>query len=328
MIETTRLGTQGLTVSQLALGCMGMSEFYVGSTRRESQATIEAAVSHGVTMFDTADMYGPFTNEELVGHCLKPHRADVIIATKCGYVRHADGTRLGLNGRPEYVLKACDDSLRRLGTQYIDLYYLHRVDRSVAIEDTVGAMAQLVRAGKVRFIGLSEVSPATLRRANAVHPISAVQTEYSLLSRDPETELLPLLRDLEIGFVAYAPLGRGMLTGRFHATSDIAVSDYRRTTPRFSPDNLRFNSGLVTELQAFSRSIGATAAQGALAWVRHKLRGRGAILVGTANRSRLVENMRGVEMVLGDPDVVALDRIFERGVVRGTRYPDMSRVDA
>lgn len=328
MIERISLGTQGLRASRIALGCMGMSEFYVGSTERESQATIEAAVSHGITMFDTADMYGPFTNEELVGSCLKRHRAQVILATKFGYVRQLDGTRLGLNGRPKYVRKACDDSLRRLGTDYIDLYYLHRVDSNVPIEDTVGAMAELVWVGKVRFLGLSEVSARTLRRAHAVHPISAVQTEFSLVSRDPEFDLFQSLTDLGIGFVAYAPLGRGLLTGRFQGTSDIAPFDYRQTSPRFSAENLTHNSGLVAQLQRTARAMGATAAQLALAWVQHKLGDRGVILVGTANRSRLLENIRALQLVLGESHLAALDHIFKRGVIRGARYPDMSRVDA
>jgi aryl-alcohol dehydrogenase-like predicted oxidoreductase len=328
MIDPIDLGTQGLRASRIALGCMGMSEFYVGSTERESQATIEAAVSHGVTMFDTADMYGPFTNEELVGRCLKPHRAQVILATKFGYVRRTDGTRLGLNGRPEYVRRACDESLRRLGTDYLDLYYLHRVDRNVPIEDTVGAMAGLVRAGKVRYLGLSEVAESTLRRAHAVHPISAVQTEYSLISRDPEFDLFQLLKSLGIGFVAYAPLGRGLLTGRFQSVGDIAPSDYRQTSPRFSSENLTYNSLLVTELQRMAREIGATAAQLALAWVRHKLGDGGVILVGTANRSRLLENISALQLKLEAPHVVELDEVFNRGVIRGARYPDMSRVDA
>lgn len=328
MIESISVGMQGLTASRIALGCMGMSEFYIGSTERESQATIELAVGHGVTMFDTADMYGPFANEELVGRSLKRYRAQVVLATKFGYVRQADGTRLGLNGRPEYVRRACNDSLRRLATEYIDLYYLHRVDRNVPVEDTVGAMAELVRTGKVRFLGLSEVSASTLRRAHAVHPISAVQTEYSLISRDPEFDLFQPLRELGVGFVAYAPLGRGLLTGRFEAVSDIAPSDYRRTSPRFSYENLPHNSLLIAELQRIARAVDATAAQLALAWVRHKLGDGGVMIVGTANRGRLRENIRSLQLALGEPEVAALDQIFARGAVQGARYPDMSRVDA
>lgn len=328
MIARISLGTKGLTASRIALGCMGMSEFYVGGTRRESRATIAAALDHGITMFDTADMYGPFSNEKLVGRCLKPHRARVVLATKFGYVRKADGTRLGINGRPEYVHRACHDSLRRLGTDYVDLYYLHRVDRNVPIEETVGAMAELVRAGKVRFLGLSEVSASTLRRACAVHPISAVQTEYSLASRDPEFDLFPSLAELGVGFVAYAPLGRGLLTGKYETADDVAPFDYRQTSPRFSAENLAHNRLLVAELQTSASAFGATAAQLALAWVCRKLGDRGVVLVGTANRGRLLENIGSLQLVLSDADVAALDRTFQRGVFRGARYPDMSRVDA
>lgn len=325
-MRIVRLGSQGLIGSSLALGCMGMSEFYVGSSESESRATIHQAVAYGITMFDTADMYGPFTNERLVGSSLKPYRVNVTIATKFGYVRLPDGTRMGLSGRPEYVKRACEDSLRRLNTDYIDLYYLHRVDRTIPIEDTIGAMAELVRDGKVRYLGLSEVSSVTLRRAHAVFPISAVQSEYSLFSRDPELELFQTLRDLDVGFVAYAPLGRGLLTGRFRTTDDIPMQAYRRTTPRFWPDNLRHNAALVSRLEQVARDRGVTPAQLALAWVKQKIED-GCIVVGTANRSRLTENIASLAVELARHDLLVLDLLFYRGAAHGNRYADMSRVN-
>jgi aryl-alcohol dehydrogenase-like predicted oxidoreductase len=324
-MEIVSIGCQGLTTSQLGLGCMGMSDFYIRSTEAESATTIHSAVAEGVTMFDTADMYGPFTNERLVGACLKPHRGSVVIATKFGTVRLPDGTR-GINGRPDYVRKACEASLHRLNTEYIDLYYLHRVDRAVPIEDTIGAMALLVQEGKVRFIGLSEVSPLTLRRAHAIFPISAVQSEYSLVSRDPEFDLFDTLQELAIGFVAYAPLGRGLLTGRFVRLQDIPQQDYRHTTPRFSADNFKHNIELVELLRQMACQANTTPTQLALAWARQKI-GRGIVLVGTTSPLRLRENIASLSVNLSSGDVDALDHVFHRHAVCGARYADMSRVN-
>jgi len=306
---------------------MGMSEFYPGGTLADSRATIRKALDSGVTMFDTADMYGPFTNERLLGRALRPHRSRVLIATKFGYVRHADGTRLGLNGHPYYVAEACDASLRRLGTDYIDLYYLHRVDRNVPVEDSIGAMAKLVRAGKVRFLGISEASPDTVRRAHAVSPLSAVQTEYSLLSRDPEFGLFDTLSGLKIGFVGYAPLGRGLLTGRYRDREDLPADDYRRATPRFSPENLPHNVELLERLATLAAMRSTSPAQLALAWVRQRLDGFGVTLVGTKRLATLEEDLRSLSVQLSPDELTELDRIFPRGVARGERYPDMSRVE-
>ena len=325
-MRSVPVGSQGLETSQLALGCMGMSEFYIGATDAESRATIQEAVELGITLYDTADMYGPFTNERLLGECLRSCRDRVQIATKFGYVRGSDGTRRGLCGSSQYVKSACDASLLRLRCHYIDLYYLHRVDRSVPIEETVGAMADLVHEGKVRFIGLSEVSPATLRRAHSVFPISAVQTEYSLLSRDPERELLSALESLGVGLVAYAPLGRGLLSGRFHTVSDVPEFDYRRTTPRFAPGNLEHNSKLVKKLEVIAADYHVTPAQMAIAWLKSKVT-NGVILIGTAQRRRLAENLTAMQIELNSVAISALDDIFTMDAVRGARYTDMSRVD-
>ena len=266
-MEKRVLGKQGLTVSAVGLGCMGMSEFYGNAEEAESIATIHRAIDLGVTFFDTADMYGPFKNEELVGRALKGHRDRVVLATKFGNERLPDGTRLGVNGRPEYVRRACDASLRRLGVDRIDLYYQHRVDVRTPIEETVGAMAELVKAGKVRWLGLSEAAPSTIRRAHAVHPISALQTEYSLWSRDPEDELLGVIRELGIGFVPYSPLGRGFLTGRFRAPEDLPEGDFRRTSPRFRGENFAKNLSVVDRIQAMAQEKGVLPSQLALAWV-------------------------------------------------------------
>ena len=279
-MEKRRLGTQGLEVSALGLGCMGMSDFYVPTDDEESIATIHRALELGVDFLDTADMYGPFTNERLVGRALRDRRDRVALATKFGNVRSEDGAFLGIDGLPEYVRKACDASLGRLGIDTIDLYYQHRVDAEVPIEETVGAMADLVKAGKVRYLGLSEAAPATIRRAHAVHPISALQTEYSLWSREPEGELLATCRELGIGFVSYSPLGRGFLTGRFTSEADLGAQDIRRKHPRFQGENFKRNLALVARLQTFAGARGCTPAQVALAWVlaqgrRHRCHPRG-----------------------------------------------------
>jgi aryl-alcohol dehydrogenase-like predicted oxidoreductase len=320
-MEQRKLGSQGLVVSALGLGCMGMSEFYGAADDVESIATIHRAVDLGITFLDTADMYGPFKNEELVGQAVRDRRERVVVATKFGNERLADGTYVGVNGKPEYVRRACDASLRRLGIDHIDLYYQHRVDRTVPIEDTVGAMAELVRAGKVRYLGLSEAAPATIRRAHAVHPISALQTEYSLWTRDPEDEILPAVRELGIGFVAYSPLGRGFLSGRFKTPDDFAPDDWRRDNPRFQGENFRKNLELVARIEQLARERGATPSQLALAW----LLSRGADIVpipGTTKRARLEENAAAAAMRLGREDLAQLDAIAPRGAAAGTRYPE------
>jgi len=320
-MEKRRLGSQGLEVSALGLGCMGMSDFYGPTDDVESVATIHRAIDLGVTFFDTADMYGPFKNEELLGRALRGRREQVVVATKFGNRRAADGAFLGISGRPEYVREACDASLRRLGVGHIDLYYQHRVDPNVPIEDTVGAMAELVKAGKVRHLGLSEAGPATIRRAHAVHPISALQTEYSLWTRDPEDEILPTVRELGIGFVPYSPLGRGFLTGRFRTPADIPEGDWRRMNPRFQGENFEKNLALVNRVIGIAQARGITPAQLALAWVL----GRGQDLVpipGTRRRSTLEENVAAASMILTPQETARLDEAAPRGAAAGTRYPE------
>jgi aryl-alcohol dehydrogenase-like predicted oxidoreductase len=330
-MQRRTLGPEGLTVSALGLGCMGMSEFYGDSKDRdetESIATIRRALDLGVDFLDTADMYGPFTNEQLVGRAIKGRRDEVVLATKFGNVRTEDGAFGGVNGRPEYVRQACDASLRRLGVDEIDLYYQHRVDPDVPIEETVGAMAELVRAGKVHHLGLSEAAPGTIRRAHATHPITALQTEYSLWSRDVEDEILPVCRELGIGFVAYSPLGRGFLTGQFKRFEDLPENDYRRQSPRFQGENFRKNLDLVKRIEEMAREKRATPSQLALAWLLHQ--GDDIVPIpGTKRRKYLEENVRAVEIELSPDDLARIDEVAPRGVAAGERYASwaMARVN-
>ena len=320
-METRTLGGQGLAVSAMGLGCMGMSEFYGPADEAEAVATIHRALELGVTFLDTADMYGPFTNERLVGRAIRGRRDQVVLATKFGNERRADGTWIGVNGRPEYVRSACDASLTRLGVDAIDLYYQHRVDPSVPIEDTVGAMADLARAGKVRFLGLSEAAPATIRRAHATHPISALQTEYSLWTRDVEDTILATVRELGIGFVAYSPLGRGFLTGRFRTPADLPEGDYRARSPRFEPANFAANRTLAARVEAVAARLGAAPAQLALAWVL--ARGRDIVPIPGTKRVRYLEENVGATALRLAPEVVAeLDEAAPKGGAAGDRYPE------
>ena len=320
-MQRRRLGRNGPEVSALGLGCMGMSEFYGAGDDAESIATIHAALDAGLDFLDTADMYGPYTNEALVGRAIKGRRNDVVLATKFGIVRDAaDPRKREINGRPERVREACDASLKRLGVDTIDLYYLHRVDARVPIEETVGAMAGLVEAGKVRWIGLSEVGPETLARASAVHPIAALQSEYSLWTRDPEDGALEACRRLGVGFVPYSPLGRGFLTGAIRSPDDFEADDYRRTSPRFQGENFANNLALVDTVTAIAKAKGVTPAQLALAWVL----AQGPDIVpipGTKRRKYLKENIGALAVQLTAEDLAAIESAFPRAAIHGTRYP-------
>jgi aryl-alcohol dehydrogenase-like predicted oxidoreductase len=323
-MESRRLGQ--LDVSALGLGCMGMSEFYGTADEGEAIATIHRAIELGVTLFDTADMYGPFTNERLVGRALAGHRDEVVLATKFGNVRGENGERLGIRGDAAYVHEACDASLQRLGVDHIDLYYQHRVDPDTPIEETVGAMKELVEAGKVRHLGLSEAAAQTIRRAHAVHPITALQTEYSLWTRDPEDGILETTRELGIGFVAYSPVGRGFLSGRIRSVDDLADDDFRKHHPRFQGENFQRNLDLVREVDAIAAEKGCTPAQLALAWVL----AQGddiAPIPGTTRVAHLEENVASLDVELGGEDLRRLEEAFPKGGTAGDRYSDMSVVN-
>jgi aryl-alcohol dehydrogenase-like predicted oxidoreductase len=323
MIETVALGSKGLTVSRQGLGCMGMSEYYGEADDRESVATIERALDLGITLLDTADLYGRGANERLVGAAIEHRRDRVVLATKFGFVRKPNSSSGTIDGRPAYVKRACEASLQRLGVDYIDLFYLHRVDPSTPIESTVGAMSELVEEGKVRFIGLSEAAPQTVRRAHAVHPLTALQTEYSLWSRGPEAEILPTLRELGIGFVAYSPLGRGFLTGTIDSLDGLAEDDFRRVQPRFQAENLTANMAIVERVRELASDKGATAAQVALAWVHAQ--GTDVVPIpGTTRRRHLEDNLAALELQLTAND---LARLAALSAPQGERYADMSRVD-
>ena len=325
-MKTKKLGRQGLEVSAEGLGCMGMSEFYGHADEDEALRTIRRALELGVNFLDTADMYGPFTNEKLVGRAIADHRDNVVVATKFGSVRGENGKRLGIRGDADYVRQACDASLQRLGVDHIDLYYQHRVDKTVEIEETVSAMKELVHAGKVRYLGLSEASPDTIRRAHAVHPISALQTEYSLWSRDPEDRLLPTVRELGIGFVAYSPLGRGFLSGAITKPEDLAEDDFRRHNPRFQRENFGKNLELVDRVREIADEKDVTPGQLALAWLLNQSEDVVPI-PGTKRRSYLEENAAASEIELSEDDLARIDEAAPAGVTAGERYPDMSSID-
>lgn len=320
-MQTRRLGREGPFVSALGLGCMGMSEFYGPRDDAESIATIHRALERGVNFLDTADVYGPFKNEELVGRAIRDRRDQVFLATKFGILRSDDPAYRGVCGRPDYVRSACEASLRRLGVEVIDLYYQHRMDPDTPIEDTVGTMAELIREGKVRYLGLSEVGPRTLRRAQAVHPITALQSEYSLWTRDHEESVLPLCRELGIGFVAYSPLGRGFLTGRLEKREDLADDDFRRTNPRFQDDLMARNLAVVRQLEKMAAAKSCTAAQLALAWVLS--RGEDIVpIFGTKRRTYLEENLEALNVRLSAEDLRRIEDVAPKGVFVGERYAE------
>lgn len=322
-MKQKKLGTQGLTVAALGLGCMGMSEFYGARDDQESIATIQRALDLGVNFIDTADMYGCGLNEELVGQAIKGRRTEVVLATKFGNVRDAQGKFLGVNGRPEYVRECCDASLRRLGVEQIDLYYQHRVDPAVPIEETLGAMSELVQAGKVRHLGLSEAAPGTIRRAAKIHPIAALQTEYSLWTRDVEAEILATCRELGIGFVPYSPLGRGFLTGKFQKLDDLAENDWRRHGPRFQGENFQRNLAMVHRLESLAQRKNCTPAQLALAWVLAQ--GEDIVPIpGTKRRSYLEENVAALEIKLTPEELAEFNSVAPVGGTAGARYPEWS----
>jgi len=319
-MESRRLGRSGLTVSALGLGCMGMSEFYGARENTESVATIHRALDLGINFLDTADIYGLGHNEELVGKAIRDRRKEVILATKFGNVRGSDGSWKGVNGKPEYVRAACEASLRRLGVDVIDLYYQHRVDPETPVEETVEAMAALVREGKVRFLGLSEAAPATVRRAVAVHPIAALQSEYSLWTREPEEEVLSVCRELGVGFVPYSPLGRGFLTGKIKRPEDLPEGDYRRNSPRFQGENFQRNLGLVRLVEEIAAEKGCTASQLALAWLLAQ--GKDMVPIpGTKRRDRLEENVGALKVTLKKRDLARIDEALPPGAASGMRYP-------
>ncbi|SNR57946.1 MULTISPECIES: aldo/keto reductase [Hymenobacter] len=321
-MQTRILGTHGPQVSALGLGCMGMSDFYGQRDDQESLRTIDRAVELGVTFFDTADMYGPYTNEELLGKALQGRRDKLVVATKFGIVRDPnDPTKRGINGRPEYVRQSCEASLKRLGTDYIDLYYQHRVDPNTPIEETIGAMAELVKEGKVRYLGLSEAAPDTLRRAHQVHPITALQTEYSLWSRDPEDDILHTCRELGVGFVPYSPLGRGFLTGQIQKFEDLAEDDYRRFTPRFQGENFQKNLDLVARIREMAKEKNVTPGQLALAWVLAQ--GKDIVPIpGTKRISYLEENLEAATIQFSLEELARIDQLAPPHVAAGQRYPE------
>lgn len=320
-METRQLGRNGPTVSAVGLGCMGMSEFYGTPDDQESVKTIHRALEIGINFLDTADMYGPFTNEELVGRAIRDRREDVILATKFGLVRSADPVARGVDGRPEYVRSACEGSLRRLGVETIDIYYQHRIDPKVPIEETIGAMAQLVKEGKARFLGLSEAGPQTLRRAHATHPITALQSEYSLWTRDPEDEVLTTCRELGIGFVAHSPLGRGFLTGKIRNVLELPEDDYRRRSPRFQDENFETNLRLVGLIEQLADEKGCRPSQLVLAWVLAQ--GKDIVpIFGTKKRTYLEENVAALEVTLTTAELERINEIAPREAAAGARYPE------